>query len=226
MNYEVLPALGGDRQEVYTGIAAEINKLKDMIGALPSGLAAQAAYLCDTVKPQMGAVRSLVDKAEGLIAKELYPYPTYETILYSHHSEPPAPVEESRFETFLRTEVADYFDAVGLQPPESPSDDAAYTRYVEAMTEEVNVLVAAAEDALLPACAAEPPDELRPLFESLYEQTQTLCESMEGRPGDVVAEAWYLCDVLKPQMAAVRDLVEEIMDAAPRYGSLFYAVCG
>jgi len=153
--------------------------------------------------------------------KDLYPFPTYETILYSHHSE--APEQESREKTFLETEVAEYFRAVGR----AGEADATYAQYVEAMTEEVNALVAAAEDALLPACTDEPPVELRATYERLYEETQALCALMGDRPSELVAEAWYLCDALKPRMVAVRDLVEEAMDAAPRhgFGSMLGAVC-
>merc|ERR1711870_52033 len=52
----------------------------------PHDLAAEATYLCDVVKPQMGVVRGLVDKGEGLLQKSLYPFPTYEEMIYSHHS--------------------------------------------------------------------------------------------------------------------------------------------
>lgn len=47
----------------------------------------EAEHLCDVVKPQMAKVRAAVDKAEGLMDAELYPYPSYETMLYSHHFE-------------------------------------------------------------------------------------------------------------------------------------------
>jgi len=81
-NYEALPALAGDRQKVYSSIKTESDKLAKMMAALPSGLTAQASYLCDKVKPQMSEVRNLVDKAEGLLERGLYPYPTYEAMVY------------------------------------------------------------------------------------------------------------------------------------------------
>merc|ERR1719414_2775402 len=84
--YAAAPALKGDREELYTAIKAATDKLKGLLEGKPHELAAEAAYLCDTVKPQMAQVRSLVDHAEGLLAKGLYPYPTYEEMLYSHHS--------------------------------------------------------------------------------------------------------------------------------------------
>jgi len=37
------------------------------------------------VKPKMEELRKLVDEAEGLMAADLYPYPTYEAMLYHHH---------------------------------------------------------------------------------------------------------------------------------------------
>merc|ERR1719282_37278 len=84
--YESMPALAGDRKATYTSIKTETDKLKDLFGKKPHDLKAEATYLCDTIKPQMAAIRALVDKAEGLLEAGLYPYPTYEELIYSHHS--------------------------------------------------------------------------------------------------------------------------------------------
>merc|ERR1719210_2754415 len=84
--YKAMPALAGEREATYTGIKAEADKLRALFEKKPHDLKAEAAYLCDTVKPQMLTVRALVDKAEGLLEKGLYPYPTYEELIYSHHS--------------------------------------------------------------------------------------------------------------------------------------------
>jgi glutamine synthetase len=77
--------MAGERPELYKKIIAETDKLKQLCGKIPDGLEAEAKYLCDTVKPQMTTLRVLVDQAEGLMEKGLYPYPTYEKLLYSHH---------------------------------------------------------------------------------------------------------------------------------------------
>merc|ERR1719210_1584943 len=84
--YTAAPSLAGDRAKVYESIKTETDKLKELFRKKPHELAAEAAYLCDTVKPQMAAVRALVDRAEGLLEKGLYPYPAYEELIYSHHS--------------------------------------------------------------------------------------------------------------------------------------------
>jgi len=84
--YKAMPALAGDREATYTSIKTETDKLKDLFGKKPHDLRAEATYLCDTMKPQMAAIRALVDKAEGLLEAGLYPYPTYEELIYSHHS--------------------------------------------------------------------------------------------------------------------------------------------
>jgi glutamine synthetase len=84
--YATMKELAGDREATYKAIKAETDKLKAIVAKRPSDLHKDAAYLCDTVKPQMLAVRAAVDKAEGLIEASLYPYPTYEAMLYSHHS--------------------------------------------------------------------------------------------------------------------------------------------
>mmetsp|Transcript_47050 Transcript_47050/g.131160 ORF Transcript_47050/g.131160 Transcript_47050/m.131160 type:complete len:1165 (+) Transcript_47050:86-3580(+) len=85
--YSSAPQLAGDRQSVYESIKAQTDRLKAMLDTKPEGatLAEEAAYLCEQVKPQMGRVRNFVDTAEGLLEKGLYPYPSYATLLYSHH---------------------------------------------------------------------------------------------------------------------------------------------
>jgi len=86
-SYAAMPSLAGDRSKTYEGIVAETMTLKDVFARKPhDDLAKEADYLCNTVKPQMAKVRDVVDKAEGLLRKGLYPYPTYEDLIYSHHS--------------------------------------------------------------------------------------------------------------------------------------------
>jgi len=84
--YQAMPSLAGERQATYDSIKTETDKLKQLFDKRPHDLQAEAKYLCDTIKPQMVAIRALVDKAEGLLEAGLYPYPTYEELIYSHHS--------------------------------------------------------------------------------------------------------------------------------------------
>merc|ERR1740116_792802 len=77
--------LAGGRAKVYESIAAESQKLQDLLAQVPEDMEKEADFLCDIMKPQMDAVRRLVDQAEGLMEKSLYPYPTYEAMLYHHH---------------------------------------------------------------------------------------------------------------------------------------------
>jgi len=83
--YAAAPTLAGDRLAIYEGIKTATEKLKALMLSIPEGLAPEATYLCDTVKPAMDEVRKLVDTAEGLLEAGLYPYPTYEKVLYGHH---------------------------------------------------------------------------------------------------------------------------------------------
>jgi len=84
--YKDFPAMGGDRSSVYQSVVKEVTKLKTVLAdAHKPSLAEEATYLCSTVKPQMVALRAAVDAAEGLMEASLYPYPTYETLIYSHH---------------------------------------------------------------------------------------------------------------------------------------------
>jgi glutamine synthetase len=84
--YSSAGSLAGDRKATYDAIVVETKKLKELCAAVPHELAKEAVYFCDTVKPQMAKVREVVDKAETLLASGLYPYPTYEAMIYSHHS--------------------------------------------------------------------------------------------------------------------------------------------
>merc|ERR1712176_1507784 len=83
--YKDSPQLAGARSNVYSAIAKETDKLSSLLEKVPHDMVKEAEYLCETVKPQMHTVRQLVDQAEGLIQAGLYPYPTYEEMLYHHH---------------------------------------------------------------------------------------------------------------------------------------------
>jgi glutamine synthetase len=84
--YKDAPKLAGDRPEVYERITAETKKLQEVMGKVPSDSAEKEAfYYCETVKPQMESLRSHLDKAEQLMSTDVYPFPTYEQLLYSHY---------------------------------------------------------------------------------------------------------------------------------------------
>lgn len=82
--YKDCPELAGDRVSTYAHIKLETDVLKDLLAQQPSLLVLRSPYLHDVVKPQMDAVRVLVDRAEGFMDRSLYPYPTYEALLFSH----------------------------------------------------------------------------------------------------------------------------------------------
>jgi len=55
---------------------------------IPCGdLKLEAEYLCGVILPQMVKAREMCDEAEGLIEARLYPFPTYESMVYAHHAE-------------------------------------------------------------------------------------------------------------------------------------------
>ena len=66
-----------------------VAKLQELNSAFPvnAGVAAQADYCVDELKPQMEAVRELSDKAEVTVRDDLWPYPRYRDLLFSHHYE-------------------------------------------------------------------------------------------------------------------------------------------
>jgi len=84
--YKGFEKFAGNRKAMYDSIMDELEKLKTSFAKKPhTSLAAEATYLCDTIKPQMVALRAAVDKAEGVMEASIYPYPTYEQMIYSHH---------------------------------------------------------------------------------------------------------------------------------------------
>jgi glutamine synthetase len=83
--YKDAPDLAGDRKALYGKVKAECDTLAKMVKDAPHDMEAEADYLCDKVKAQMVAVRTLVDEAEGLLEKGLYPFPNYESMIYHHH---------------------------------------------------------------------------------------------------------------------------------------------
>jgi len=78
--------MGGNRSAVYECIVKELAKLKSILEqAHKASLPEEATYLCEVLKPQMAAVWGVVGTTEGLVDASLYPYPTFETLIYSHH---------------------------------------------------------------------------------------------------------------------------------------------
>ncbi len=88
---EAMGPLKGNRQNVYSGLDAEVSKLQDMFDALPADaeVGEQARYCADVLKPQLEAVRSCSDAAERLCADARWPFPKYKDVLFSHHFEAP-----------------------------------------------------------------------------------------------------------------------------------------
>jgi len=81
-----MPELAGERSVTYKAVRSECDKLKSLLTQCPHSLQDEAFYYCDTIKPQMEILRGYVDAAEGLMQADLYPYPTYEALCYSHHT--------------------------------------------------------------------------------------------------------------------------------------------
>ena len=100
-------ALSGSRSQVYAELAKKTKALSDAIDALPGGdTAAAAKYTQEVIRPKMAEARVVADevcsfflcpdeehcfltlvffvamKAERLIQKDLYPYPSYQRMLF------------------------------------------------------------------------------------------------------------------------------------------------
>jgi glutamine synthetase len=83
--YKDAPKLAGDRPKLYESITSENDQLKKTLQEAPSDDSEKEAfYYCETVKAQMENLRSKIDKAEELMSADVYPFPTYEQLLFSH----------------------------------------------------------------------------------------------------------------------------------------------
>jgi glutamine synthetase len=80
------------RAAAYNAIDEACDRLEEAISGLPHGEpAAVATYCRDVLKPLLGEVRQTCDTAEGLVKKELWPFPSYTDVCFGHHLSP-APV--------------------------------------------------------------------------------------------------------------------------------------
>eukprot|EP01051_Picozoa_sp_SAG22_P018061 SAG22_NODE_2939_length_2089_cov_1.138693_2_plen_81_part_00 len=69
---------------------ARTELLDSLVKATPHSSVKEAAhYCCYTVLPAMDAVRKHCDTAEGLCARNLWPYPNYTAMMFAHHTEAP-----------------------------------------------------------------------------------------------------------------------------------------
>ena len=84
-------SLAGGRAELYEKLTAQVRVLADVLGKFTTiedeGKAASAKYAAQVIKPQMSVVRTLCDDAERLMRSNVYPFPTYQEILFTHHEE-------------------------------------------------------------------------------------------------------------------------------------------
>jgi glutamine synthetase len=97
MNTGLIPACGeeirkmpaslmGRRDAVYAELARATQALEDALASVPKGdLKEEAHYIKDKLRPQLRAMRVAAEAVEKLLSKKLYPFPTYQDILFSHH---------------------------------------------------------------------------------------------------------------------------------------------
>jgi len=81
-------SLIGNRAQVYALLAKRTKELSDVIDQLPEGdTAAAAKYTQDVVRPKMVETRVVADEAERLIARDLYPFPSYHDMFFRPQNE-------------------------------------------------------------------------------------------------------------------------------------------
>jgi len=87
LKYYADTTMGGDRAQLYGDMTKANESLRKAIDAIPEEVVEAAAYMISDVIPAMGEVRELADTAEKRVKRELWPYPTYGEVIYTHHSE-------------------------------------------------------------------------------------------------------------------------------------------
>merc|ERR1712187_643330 len=97
VNTKILPAcaadlkgyegtgLAGNRASAYKAVSTEVEKLAEVVHKVPDGSSLEVAtYFANSVKPQMEALRTVVDTAENLCAN--WPFPSYQEMLFPHQA--------------------------------------------------------------------------------------------------------------------------------------------
>eukprot|EP00397_Hematodinium_sp_SG-2012_P007957 GEMP01008008.1.p1 GENE.GEMP01008008.1~~GEMP01008008.1.p1 ORF type:complete len:713 (+),score=181.67 GEMP01008008.1:87-2225(+) len=80
--------MAGEREELYGNLCKETTVLKKIVREISLENSKDGAWYCkDYVKPQMEIVRAIHDDVEKLVRRKLYPFPSYQDMLFSHHSE-------------------------------------------------------------------------------------------------------------------------------------------
>jgi glutamine synthetase len=79
--------MGGDRAALYNDMSKSTETLRTKLDDIPEDIHAAAAYIISDLIPAMDGARDLADTAEKKCSRELWPYPTYGEVIYTHHSE-------------------------------------------------------------------------------------------------------------------------------------------
>eukprot|EP00998_Keelungia_sp_KM082_P003572 NODE_14439_length_421_cov_21.292517_g14416_i0.p1 GENE.NODE_14439_length_421_cov_21.292517_g14416_i0~~NODE_14439_length_421_cov_21.292517_g14416_i0.p1 ORF type:complete len:110 (+),score=29.31 NODE_14439_length_421_cov_21.292517_g14416_i0:22-330(+) len=73
------------RKQAYDAVVSTTSKLEATLTSVPEDTDKAACYFADVVKPAMEEVRTASDNAEGLVQASLWPFPTYQDMLFAHH---------------------------------------------------------------------------------------------------------------------------------------------
>jgi len=79
--------MGGDRAALYNDMSKATEVLRTKLDDLPDDIIDASAYIISDLIPAMDSVRDLADTAEKKCSRELWPFPTYGEVIYTHHSE-------------------------------------------------------------------------------------------------------------------------------------------
>ncbi|GBG31165.1 Glutamine synthetase [Hondaea fermentalgiana] len=88
--YSYASGLQGNRASMYSHLRQAVDDLAAGILAMPrdAEIGVQARYAVETIKPLMLAARELSDQSERLVADGLWPYPSYQEMLFEVNSMP------------------------------------------------------------------------------------------------------------------------------------------
>jgi len=132
------------------------------------------------------------------------------------------------------------FEQLGIFSPEETEARAEvmYEAYNTTLSVEAKTMVQMVQTGILPACAKDLANykdspalagDRAKIYAAISAETTKLSALLEAVPHDMVQEAEYLCETVKPQMSTVRKYVDEaegLMEAGlypyPNYEAMLY----
>jgi len=88
LNNKSLEAFYQNKVDILGNVVDENQKLQKIVDSLPNDTLIKQAEYCQTVvRPQLRNVRNFVDQLERVVDADIWPFPSYQSMLYDHHTQ-------------------------------------------------------------------------------------------------------------------------------------------